>query len=62
MSDAAPVRLLIADDQVLLREGIASLLGIQPGIAREQAIRDARALRALVEFHGSGVNDATRNG
>ncbi|MFI8007111.1 PH domain-containing protein [Streptomyces sp. NPDC086010] len=37
-------------------------LGIQPGIAREQAIRDARALRALVEFHGSGVNDATRNG
>ncbi|MFE7752774.1 PH domain-containing protein [Streptomyces sp. NPDC057428] len=37
-------------------------LGIQPGIAREQAIRDARALRALVEFHGSGVNDATQNG
>ncbi|MFF4245398.1 PH domain-containing protein [Streptomyces sp. NPDC001822] len=37
-------------------------LGIQPGIAREQAVRDARTLRALVEFHGSGVNDATRNG
>ncbi|MFI5803904.1 PH domain-containing protein [Streptomyces sp. NPDC051561] len=28
-------------------------LGIQPGIAREQAIRDARALRALVEAHGT---------
>ncbi|WP_405696271.1 PH domain-containing protein [Streptomyces sp. NBC_01185] len=37
-------------------------LGIQPGIARKQAIRDARALRALTEFHGSGVNDATENG
>jgi hypothetical protein len=37
-------------------------LGIQPGIARERAIRDARTLRALAEFHGSGVNDATDNG
>ncbi|MFJ6570206.1 PH domain-containing protein [Streptomyces sp. NPDC091292] len=27
-------------------------MGIQPGIAREQAIRDARALRALVETRG----------
>ncbi|MEN8652765.1 PH domain-containing protein [Streptomyces sp. 21So2-11] len=31
-------------------------LGIQPGIAKEQAIRDARALRALAEFHGSGTH------
>ncbi|MFD3535011.1 PH domain-containing protein [Streptomyces sp. NPDC058664] len=30
-------------------------LGIQPGIAREAAIRDARALRALAEAHGSGA-------
>ncbi|MER5553424.1 PH domain-containing protein [Streptomyces sp. NPDC002793] len=37
-------------------------LGIQPGIARERAISDARTLRALAEFHGSGVNDATENG
>ncbi|MFE3519305.1 PH domain-containing protein [Streptomyces sp. NPDC059166] len=37
-------------------------LGIQPGIARERAIRDARALRALAEHHGSGVNEATENG
>ncbi|OAH10840.1 PH domain-containing protein [Streptomyces jeddahensis] len=29
-------------------------LGIQPGIAREHAIRDARALRALVETRGVG--------
>jgi len=29
-------------------------LGIQPGIAKEQAIRDARALRALAESHGTG--------
>ncbi|MEU2677838.1 PH domain-containing protein [Streptomyces sp. LamerLS-316] len=37
-------------------------LGIQPGIARARAISDARTLRALAEFHGSGVNDATENG
>ncbi|THA27383.1 PH domain-containing protein [Streptomyces sp. RKND-216] len=29
-------------------------MGIQPGIAREQAIADARALRALTESHGTG--------
>ncbi|MDJ0465802.1 PH domain-containing protein [Streptomyces sp. H27-C3] len=31
-------------------------LGIQPGIAKEQAIRDARALRALAESRGSGTH------
>lgn len=30
-------------------------LGIQPGIAKEAAIRDARALRALAEAHGTGA-------
>ncbi|MFF1511772.1 PH domain-containing protein [Streptomyces sp. NPDC058326] len=30
-------------------------LGIQPGIAREAAIRDARALRVLAETHGTGA-------
>lgn len=29
-------------------------MGIQPGIAKQQALRDARALRALVEHHGAG--------
>ncbi|AJF64124.1 PH domain-containing protein [Streptomyces vietnamensis] len=29
------------------------VLGIQPGIAKESAIRDARALRALAESHGT---------
>lgn len=29
-------------------------LGIQPGVARAQAIADARALRALTEAHGTG--------
>ncbi|MGK5547375.1 PH domain-containing protein [Streptomyces sp. URMC 127] len=29
-------------------------MGIQPGIAKDQAIANARALRALVEEHGTG--------
>ncbi|MFV5997759.1 PH domain-containing protein [Streptomyces sp. NPDC056231] len=33
-------------------------LGIQPGIAKEQAIRDARTLRTLAENHGA----CTENG
>ncbi|MFJ1869023.1 PH domain-containing protein [Streptomyces sp. NPDC088097] len=32
-------------------------LGIQPGVARAQAISDARALRALAETRGTGAND-----
>ncbi|MER6254849.1 MULTISPECIES: PH domain-containing protein [Streptomyces] len=32
-------------------------LGIQPGIAKQQAIGDARALRALAETHGTGTGD-----
>ncbi|WP_418955946.1 PH domain-containing protein [Streptomyces tritici] len=31
-------------------------LGIQPGIARERAIRDARALRALADARGTGTD------
>lgn len=30
------------------------VMGIQPGISRERAISDAKALRALAEHHGSG--------
>ncbi|MER7176290.1 PH domain-containing protein [Streptomyces mesophilus] len=33
-------------------------LGIQPGIGKQQAIRDAGALRALAEAHGSGPTSA----
>ena len=29
-------------------------MGIQPGIARQQAVRDARRLRELAEAHGTG--------
>ncbi|MEU7554615.1 PH domain-containing protein [Streptomyces sp. NPDC044571] len=32
-------------------------LGIQPGVARQQAIGDARALRALAEARGTGPHD-----
>ena len=30
-------------------------MGIQPGIAKQQAIRDVRVLRRLAETHGTGV-------
>ncbi|MFG2756509.1 PH domain-containing protein [Streptomyces wuyuanensis] len=33
------------------------VLGIQPGIARHHAIRDARALRLLAESRGTGSDD-----
>jgi tRNA nucleotidyltransferase/poly(A) polymerase len=32
-----------------------AVMGIQPGIARERAVADARALRALVDQHGSAA-------
>lgn len=32
------------------------VLGIQPGVAKQQAIGDARALRALAESRGTGTN------
>ncbi|MEU5825348.1 PH domain-containing protein [Streptomyces sp. NPDC047803] len=33
-------------------------LGIQPGIAKQRAIQDARALRALAENHGTGADNS----
>ncbi|MDT0613439.1 PH domain-containing protein [Streptomyces lancefieldiae] len=36
-------------------------LGIQPGIARQRAIDDARALRALVEARSSAAPEAPRD-
>lgn len=32
-------------------------LGIQPGIAKAQAIRDARTLRDLADIHGAGTDN-----
>ncbi|MCX4694492.1 PH domain-containing protein [Streptomyces sp. NBC_01408] len=32
-------------------------LGIQPGVARQQAVSDARALRALAETRGTGAHE-----
>ncbi|MFF7245147.1 response regulator [Embleya sp. NPDC008237] len=37
-----PVRVLVVDDQELVREGIASLLGVQPGITVIGAVSDGR--------------------
>ncbi|MFG2874745.1 response regulator [Streptomyces sp. NPDC048337] len=47
-----PVRVLVVDDQELVREGIASLLGIQPGITVVGAVPDGlRAVEAAVADH-----------
>ncbi|MFD7031162.1 response regulator [Streptomyces sp. NPDC059917] len=46
---AAPVRVLVVDDQELVREGIASLLGIQPGVSVVGTASDGRrAVEAAV--------------
>ncbi|MGX8274690.1 PH domain-containing protein [Streptomyces sp. PBSH9] len=37
-------------------------LGIQPGLAKQQAIRDARALRSLAEARGAGSDDTPAGG
>ncbi|TLS39765.1 PH domain-containing protein [Streptomyces montanus] len=37
-------------------------LGIQPGIAKQRAISDARTLRALAEAHGIGDPDGQHGG
>ncbi|MFJ7084270.1 PH domain-containing protein [Streptomyces griseus] len=37
-------------------------LGIQPGLAKQQAIRDARALRDLAESRGTGNDDTPGSG
>ena len=42
MSEQEPVRVLVVDDQQLIREGIASLLGIQPGITVVGMASDGR--------------------
>ncbi|GAA0474000.1 response regulator transcription factor [Paractinoplanes deccanensis] len=42
MTGAESVRVLVVDDQALVREGIASLLGIEPGIAVVGTAEDGR--------------------
>ncbi|OPC79172.1 DNA-binding response regulator [Embleya scabrispora] len=44
---ADPVRVLVVEDQELVREGIASLLGIQPGIIVIGAVSDGRQAVAV---------------
>jgi DNA-binding NarL/FixJ family response regulator len=46
--DEPPVRVLVVDDQELVREGIASLLGIQPGITVVGTASDGREAITLV--------------
>ncbi|MEV8639011.1 response regulator transcription factor [Streptosporangium sp. NPDC051023] len=65
-ASGGPVRVLVVDDQELIREGIASLLGIQPGLtvvgtARdgEDAVRRALALEPdviLMDVRMPGVD------
>ncbi|GGN80707.1 DNA-binding response regulator [Actinoplanes lobatus] len=54
MTADAPVRVLVADDQALIREGIASLLGIEPGI---EVVGTAADGRAAVELALATVPD-----
>ncbi len=49
LSTVTAVRVLVVDDQELVREGIASLLGLQPGITVVGAVADGRqAVEAAV--------------
>ncbi|GAA4597653.1 DNA-binding NarL/FixJ family response regulator [Actinoplanes octamycinicus] len=43
MSDGDPVRVLVVDDQQLIRDGIASLLDIQPGVTVVGTAPDGKA-------------------
>ncbi|MFJ3308229.1 response regulator [Streptomyces sp. NPDC086549] len=52
----APVRVLVVDDQELVREGIASLLGIQPGITDVATACDGpQAVEAAVTHRPDGA-------
>lgn len=46
--EAAPVRVLVVDDQRLIRDGIASLLSIRPGITVAGTVADGREAVAKV--------------
>ncbi|AUY48069.1 response regulator transcription factor [Streptomyces sp. CB01881] len=55
MSAAEPVRVLVVDDQDLVREGIASLLGIQPGIEVVGTASDGRQAVEVAVAHRPDV-------
>jgi DNA-binding NarL/FixJ family response regulator len=47
-----PIRVLVADDQALIREGLETLLSFSPGIAVVGAARDGEeAVRLVAEHH-----------
>ncbi|MFD3921365.1 PH domain-containing protein [Streptomyces sp. NPDC058595] len=59
------VNLRVGDPWVFLdlSDGTSlAALGIQPGVAKQKAVRDARTLRALAESHGTGAESATEAG
>lgn len=59
MTDAAPqrdpVRVLLADDQRLVRESLGMLLGLLPGIALIASASDGEEALALADQHGPDV-------
>ncbi|MFJ3792968.1 response regulator [Kitasatospora sp. NPDC090091] len=52
---AGPIRVLVADDQTVVREGIVMLLGLLPGIEVVGAAADGEEAVALVERHHPDV-------
>ncbi|MFI6447431.1 response regulator [Kitasatospora sp. NPDC050543] len=52
---AAPTRVLVADDQTVVREGIVMLLGLLPGIEVVGAAADGEEAVRLVELHSPDV-------
>ncbi|MGW7448595.1 response regulator [Kitasatospora sp. NPDC054795] len=55
MSGAGAIRVVVADDQTVVREGIVMLLGLLPGIEVVGAAGDGEEAVALVERHHPDV-------
>ncbi|MET8540750.1 response regulator transcription factor [Kitasatospora sp. NPDC004799] len=55
MTDPEAIRVLVADDQTVVREGIVMLLGLLPGIEVVGAAGDGEEAVALVERHHPDV-------
>lgn len=55
MSGGAPARVIVADDQAVVREGIVMLLGLLPGIEVVGAAKDGEEAVALVAELGPDV-------
>jgi DNA-binding NarL/FixJ family response regulator len=53
--EAKPVRVLLADDQRLVRESLGTLLGLLPGIDLVASASDGEEALALVEQHSPDV-------